>query len=138
MGKIKQIKDFANTAHDLDNRSVTITTVSETPAENVLSANDVALLQASNQNYIVYSGKIYRLVSADASTLCYGREDVANSQHELFTITISSGAFTYAATDIVSNTTVEEVTNKTVTSENKIATMDDIQEAIGDAMNESY
>lgn len=130
---IVQIQDYQGNLHDLDNRYITLSAASGT-----LSADDLSVLQASSKNYIIYSDKIYKLTSSNGSALQYSREDAINNTHETITVTVSSGTFEYSVIDIVSSSTVEDITNQAVTSENKIATMADITAAIGDAMDGSY
>ena len=79
---IKQIKDLNNTLHDLDNRYVTITTTSGT-----LTADQLAILQESNQNYIIYKQSRYRQIGATDTALYYQRTNTEN-RNQYFIINI--------------------------------------------------
>ena len=92
MAKIQTItaKDTNNNSavFDLDNRYIEISGTSGT-----LTTDQLAILQASNQNYIINGGYVYRQTFQDSSTLAY--KSIANSEgiNKYITITISSGAY---------------------------------------------
>jgi len=95
MAKIQTItaKDTNNNSavFDLDNRYIELTGTSGT-----LTTDQLALLQASNQNYIIYSGggKLTK-INEDNTYLYYARQTTASSTKYYIIITKSSRAFTY-------------------------------------------
>lgn len=107
---IKQIKDSSNTVHDLDNRYITLTATSGT-----LTTDQLAILQSSNQNYIVYGSYIYRLVSGNSSALYYQRIAAETNKNQYFTITVSSRAYVYTDTQL-STTDTKNTAGSTDTS----------------------
>ena len=113
MTTVKRIK-VDDVAYDLDNRSITLNATSGT-----LTEAELATLQASPKNYIEYNNGLYRLVYADSIKLYYKRDSAeSNSANQFFTITISTGVYTY-----------DNVT---------MATQAYVNSAIGDAMAASY
>ena len=97
---IKQIKDLNNTLHDLDNRYVTITTTSGT-----LTADQLAILQESNQNYIIYNQSRYRQIGATDTALYYQRTNTEN-RNQYFIINISTRAWSYTNTRLITENDV--------------------------------
>ena len=92
---IRQFKDSSNTLHDLDNRYITLTSTSGT-----LTADQLALLQESNQNYIIYNNGSsllpLRLQTTSSTTLTYGRiSPTVGSAPTVYNcvVTISSRAY---------------------------------------------
>lgn len=130
---IRQFKDSSNTVHDLDNRYIEIT-AGGTGATGTLTADQLSLLQESNQNYILLtvSGNVLplRYLTKTSTTLVYGRiSPTVGSAPTVynFTITISSRAWTCTWQEIPDNQGVTSVTIKgsspiTVDSESAITT----------------
>ena len=110
---IKQVND-GNTTHDIDNRSVTLSSTSGT-----LTDAQLAILKASQQNYIINGdGYIFRLVAPSATTYTYQRWAHASKKSQICTVTLSTKGYVFG-----------EVTYVTTT---------DLQNAIGDAISASY
>ena len=97
---IKQIKDLNNTLHDLDNRSITLTGTSGT-----LTTDQLAILQESNQNYIIYNNSRYRQIGATDTALYYQRTNTEN-RNQYFVITISTRVWSYTNTRLITESDV--------------------------------
>ena len=114
---ITQILDFENTLHDLDNRYITLSTESGT-----LTADQLALLQASSQNYIVYSNFNYRKTGESSSYLYYAFLEDFNSstpkrfKHYYFEINKSTRAYTRITENIATESYVDSVINTSITN----------------------
>lgn len=101
---IKQIQTIDNTVHDLDNRCVVLSTTSGT-----LTAAQLAVLQESNQNYIEYvsdgTSFYFRFVADNGTILTYHRFAHAANKTQVFSITKSTGAYTYGETELSTSDT---------------------------------
>lgn len=110
---IKQVK-LGGVSYDLDNRSITLTSTSGT-----LTTDQLAILQASDQNYIISGVGKFVLTTKDSTKLYYSREDAPSLASSGWEITIATRAYT-----LVSNGT--------------IATQTYVDNAIGAAIAASY
>ena len=72
---IKRVK-ISGTAYDLDNRLITLTATSGT-----LTTDQLAILQASSKNYIIYNNNIYNLTSKSTEEAYYGRVGTTEDQN---------------------------------------------------------
>ena len=106
MAKINQVK-ISSTTYDLDNRYVELSATSGT-----LTTDQLALLQASNQNYIVYvtggNSLTLRLMTVTSTALTYGRISPTTSGSPTVyscIVTISSRAYS------ITNNTVPNTLN---------------------------
>lgn len=97
MAQVRQVK-LGTDYYDLDNRFITLTETSGT-----LTTAQLAVLQASDQNYIVYGDGIFRLVYATSSELWYQRFLSTSATNGWFKITISSRAFAYTTEQFVTS-----------------------------------
>lgn len=97
MAQVRQVK-LGTDYYDLDNRFITLTATSGT-----LTTDQLAVLQASDQNYIVYGDGIFRLVYATSSELWYQRFLSASATNGWIKVTISSRAFAYTTEQFVTS-----------------------------------
>lgn len=89
---IKQIKLNGST-YDLNNRSITLASASGT-----LTVDQMAILQASDKNFIIYSNFYYTKTGETSTHMYYGFEDTGLSKMYYFSIKKSNR--TYSRTQI--------------------------------------
>lgn len=110
---IRQFKDSSNTVHDYDNRYITLSAASGT-----LTTDQLAVLQESSKNYIVFQDFIYTKTGETSSNMYYAYLGDApgtppESYHFYFSITKSSRAYTRVTRALA---TEDWVTNKGYTT----------------------
>ena len=118
--QIQSIDESTSTEYlyDLENRSITLSATSGT-----LTDDQLAILQASEDNYIKYSdGRLFKFVSNANSKLYYQRLTATDNVNQYFEITISTKAYKLTTTALAT----QSWTNT------------QIQTAIGDAIAASY
>ena len=81
-----------------------------------LTENQLAILQASKNNYIVSGSYVYRLVSGDSTTLYYQRIAATTNKNQYFTITVSNRNFSYTDTALSTTDTKNTAGSTNLTS----------------------
>lgn len=114
--QIQSVEEGQSTVqnYDLDNRYIELTGTSGT-----LTADQLALLQASTKNYILYNSSMYRLRYDNGSQLYYQCLK-SNKYLCYFNIVISSRAYTYTEISLEDNDTKVTQSSTTVDGWRKI------------------